>query len=170
SQSHIAPARSAPRVSLPCRRGTRAARKKSREPAGACQPSLSATTWHRGCICVSGFFPGVSRDMSEIPRGDLWTIVLAGGEGVRLRRLTRALHGEECPKQFAMIHGSRSLLQWTITRALRWSEPEHIVVVVAAEREAQARHQVAGYGPIDVVAQPSNRGTGPGVLLPLARV
>lgn len=108
--------------------------------------------------------------MSETPRGHLWTIILAGGEGVRLRQLTRALHGQECPKQFAMIHGGRSLLQWTVERALRWSAPERLVVVVAAEREALARRQLAGFGPVDVVAQPSNRGTGPGILLPLSRV
>jgi mannose-1-phosphate guanylyltransferase len=108
--------------------------------------------------------------MSEFPRGDLWTIILAGGEGVRLRQLTRALHGEECPKQFAMIHGGRSLLQWTVARALRWSAPERIVVVVAAEREAVARRQLAEHDGIDIVAQPGNRGTGPGILLPLSRV
>jgi mannose-1-phosphate guanylyltransferase len=107
--------------------------------------------------------------MSESPRGQLWTIILAGGEGVRLRQLTRALHGEELPKQFAMIHGGRSLLQWTVARALRWSAPERVVVVVAAEREALARRQLMGHG-VDVVAQPSNRGTGPGILLPLARI
>jgi mannose-1-phosphate guanylyltransferase len=113
--------------------------------------------------------------MSEVASGHLWTIVLAGGEGVRLRLLTRALHGEEVPKQYAMIHGGRSLLQWTVARALRWSTPDRIVVVVSAEREAQARRQLeplarrAG-GMIDVVAQPSNRGTGPGLVLPLARI
>lgn len=88
---------------------------------------------------------------------------------MRLRQLTRALHGEECPKQFAMIHGGRSLLQWTVARALRWSAPERVVVVVAAEREALAHEQLMGQG-VEVVAQPSNRGTGPGVLLPLARI
>jgi mannose-1-phosphate guanylyltransferase len=108
--------------------------------------------------------------MRELPRRDLWTIVLAGGDGVRLRQLTRALHGEALPKQFALIHGGRSLLQASVTRALRWSSPQHIVVVVAEEREALARAQLAGMGPVDVVAQPANRGTGPGLLLPLARV
>ena len=46
-----------------------------------------------------------------------WTIVLAGGDGVRLRELTRALHGEALPKQFAIIHRGRSLLQATVARA-----------------------------------------------------
>jgi mannose-1-phosphate guanylyltransferase len=100
----------------------------------------------------------------------LWTIVLAGGEGVRLRPLTRAIHGEDCPKQFAMIHGGQSLLQATLLRVQRWSAPERTVVVVAREREALAREQLAGRGPIDIVAQPSNRGTGPGLLLPLSRI
>lgn len=108
--------------------------------------------------------------MREISRRDLWTIVLAGGDGVRLRQLTRALHGEALPKQFALIHGGRSLLQATVARAQRWSRPERIVVVVAEEREALARAQLAEMGPVDIVAQPANRGTGPGLLLPLARV
>jgi len=108
--------------------------------------------------------------MKSRARPHLWTIILAGGDGVRLRPLTRALHGEDCPKQFAFIQGDRSLLQATVTRARRWSSPEHIVVVVAEEREALARAQLATFGPIQIVPQPSNRGTGPGLLLPLSRV
>lgn len=108
--------------------------------------------------------------MSASPDPHLWTIVLAGGEGVRLRRLTRALHGEECPKQFAMIHGGRSLLQATVARARRWSAAERTLVVVAAERQTLAGQQLRGQGPVDIVAQPSNRGTGPGILLPLSRI
>jgi mannose-1-phosphate guanylyltransferase len=100
----------------------------------------------------------------------LWTIVLAGGEGVRLRPLTRAIHGEDCPKQFAMIHAGRSLLQATVQRALRWSAPERTMVVVAQERQALAREQLESCGAIDIVPQPSNRGTGPGLLLPLSRI
>jgi mannose-1-phosphate guanylyltransferase len=109
-------------------------------------------------------------NMRELPRPGLSTIILAGGDGVRLRELTRALHGEELPKQFAMIHGGQSLLQATVERARRWSAPERIVVVVAKEREALARSQLEALGPVDVVAQPANRGTGPGLLLPLTRV
>jgi mannose-1-phosphate guanylyltransferase len=104
------------------------------------------------------------------PDRHLWTVVLAGGDGVRLRQLTRALHGEECPKQFAMIHGGRSLLQSTVARARRWSAADQIVVVVAAERESLARMQLRDHAGVDVVSQPRNRGTGPGILLPIARI
>jgi mannose-1-phosphate guanylyltransferase len=108
--------------------------------------------------------------MTVSPNRHLWTVVLAGGDGVRLRQLTRALHGEECPKQFAMIHGGRSLLQSTLARARNWSAPERTVVVVAEERESMARAQLRGRGPVELVAQPHNRGTGPGLMLPLAHV
>jgi mannose-1-phosphate guanylyltransferase len=43
------------------------------------------------------------------------------------------------------------------------------VVVVAEEREELALEQLRGRGAIDVVAQPANLGTGPGLLLPLCR-
>ena len=45
-----------------------------------------------------------------------WAIVLAGGEGVRLRPLVRQLCGDERPKQFAKIVGSKSLLGHTLDR------------------------------------------------------
>jgi mannose-1-phosphate guanylyltransferase len=43
-----------------------------------------------------------------------WAIVLAGGEGVRLRPLVRQLCGDERPKQFVKIVGSKSLLGHTL--------------------------------------------------------
>jgi mannose-1-phosphate guanylyltransferase len=89
---------------------------------------------------------------------------------MRLRSLTQALHGEELPKQYANIVGDQSLLQTTVTRALEWSAPEQIVVIVASEREARARSQLASFGALHLVPQPRNLGTGPGILLPLALV
>lgn len=105
---------------------------------------------------------------NEIGRG-LWTIVLAGGEGTRLRSLTRALHGTDLPKQFATIQGRRSLLETTLDRAHPWSAPERTLVVVAEDRMDLARSHVPDPR-VDLVAQPKNFGTGPGILLPLARV
>lgn len=99
-----------------------------------------------------------------------WIVVPAGGEGTRLRPLTRALYGVDLPKQFAVLAGDRSLLQQTVERALRRTVPERVLVVVGAAYEAIARDQLAPYGAIDLVIQPKNLDTGPGLLLPLVRI
>lgn len=112
----------------------------------------------------------MSRNPLASDPSNLWTIVLAAGEGTRLRALTRALHGEELPKQFATILGGESLLQATLRRTSCWSRPDKTVIVVAEEREQLARDQVGPLGSFDVVAQPKNVGTGPGILLPLSHI
>lgn len=100
----------------------------------------------------------------------LWAVVLAAGEGSRLAALTRALYGEERPKQFAALGGSRTFLQQTMDRIAPLVPPERTVVVVGDRHEAVARDQLAGYPGVEIVVQPGNRGTGPGVLLPLCHV
>jgi mannose-1-phosphate guanylyltransferase len=45
--------------------------------------------------------------------GDMWAVVLAGGQGRRLRPLIRRVCGDERPKQFAPLVGSRSMLSAT---------------------------------------------------------
>jgi mannose-1-phosphate guanylyltransferase len=110
--------------------------------------------------------------MSE--RDRLWAIILAAGEGTRLAPLTKQLYGEPLPKQFAVLAGDRSLLQATIDRLLPLVPPSRMVIVVPVGFEALAREQVAKrYGAargIHIVSQPMNKGTGPGILLPLAHV
>jgi mannose-1-phosphate guanylyltransferase len=97
----------------------------------------------------------------------LWSIVLAGGAGKRLASLTRALYGRELPKQFAVLTGSRSLLQATVDRATSLSPPERIAVVVSREHEKLAREQLREWPGIHILVQPQNLDTGPGILLAL---
>jgi mannose-1-phosphate guanylyltransferase len=104
------------------------------------------------------------------PAGQLWVVVLAGGDGTRLASLTAALHGRPLPKQFATLVGDHSLLQQTLLRARTLAPWERIVVVATAGHAVLAREQTAALGPAVVLVQPANLGTGPGLLLPLAHI
>ncbi len=108
----------------------------------------------------------------QTPRGngDTWSIVLAAGDGTRLLSVTERLYGETRPKQFAALRGRHSMLQQTVGRLRRLVRPERSVVVVAERWRSLAEQQMRICGDVDLVAQPRNLGTGPGVLLPLARV
>jgi mannose-1-phosphate guanylyltransferase len=53
----------------------------------------------------------------------LWVIVLAGGDGERLRPLTRLVHGDDRPKQFAVLDGRGSMLASTLERTSRLEPP-----------------------------------------------
>ena len=99
-----------------------------------------------------------------------YVVVLAGGEGTRLAPLTRALYGHDLPKQFAVLAGEKSLLQQTIDRALLLTTADHVIVIVTGPREAVAREQIAPYPGVELVVQPRNADTGPGLLLPLVRI
>jgi len=100
----------------------------------------------------------------------LWAIILAAGEGKRLAPLTRTLYGWELPKQFAVINLGRSLLQETMHRVAPLVPPERTVVVVGAAHERLARLQLREHEGVEIVVQPRNLDTGPGILLPLTHV
>jgi len=101
---------------------------------------------------------------------DSWAVVLAGGEGQRLAPLTRALYGQALPKQFAVLNGGRSLLQLTLDRLRPLFPPRRTVVVVGRAHEAVAADQLRDQPDIELVLQPKNLDTAPGILLPLARI
>jgi mannose-1-phosphate guanylyltransferase len=46
-----------------------------------------------------------------------WVVILAGGEGFRLRPLTRSISGDDRPKQFCAVVGTETLLGDTRRRA-----------------------------------------------------
>ena len=55
--------------------------------------------------------PLASRAQDSTVETHTWAVVLAGGKGTRLSRLTRHVYGEDRPKQYAALTGGKSLLR-----------------------------------------------------------
>ncbi len=98
---------------------------------------------------------------------NLWVVILAAGEGKRVKDLTRDRWGRPAPKQYALIDSRRTLLDVTLERAKKIAPPERIVTVVAAQHRRWWASEPAQLPPGYVIVQPENRGTAAGILLPL---
>lgn len=99
--------------------------------------------------------------------GNTWAIVLAGGEGSRLRSLTTTTSGVAVPKQFCSLRGGPSLLHEALRRAESIASPEHICTVVSQQHRRWWLHALSAIPKANIIVQPRNCGTANGVLLPL---
>ena len=97
------------------------------------------------------------------PARHRWGIVLAGGDGVRLRELTEWVWGDHRPKQFCPILSERTLLEETRHRAERSVPPGQILYSVTHAHEEYYLPSLADRLSQTIV-QPSNRGTAPAIL------
>jgi mannose-1-phosphate guanylyltransferase len=107
---------------------------------------------------------------AETRDGRTWAVVLAGGDGVRVREVIRRMYGLAQPKQFCAFGGSRSLLRQTLERAERLVPRERVVVVVCEAHRPWWEKELTTLPAANVVVQPSNRGTAAGVLAGLFQV
>lgn len=99
-----------------------------------------------------------------------WSLVLAAGEGSRLRALTTTPSGAAIPKQFCCLHQGPSLLQEAVDRARVVADESHICAVVAEQHRSWWERGLRSVPAGNVIAQPQNRGTANGILLPLLHI
>jgi mannose-1-phosphate guanylyltransferase len=99
--------------------------------------------------------------------GNSWAIVLAAGEGRRLWGLCTTPDGAIVPKQFCSLRGDRSLLADTIERAAAIVPRARILPVLAEQHRRFWEEDPLFVPRTHWIVQPENRGTAPGILLPL---
>ena len=99
-----------------------------------------------------------------------WAVLLAGGDGIRLRDLTVRIVGDDRPKQFCPILGTESLFAQTRARLDPLFHRERQLFVVSSAHERYYRTELADVSESLVIAQPINRGTGVGIMIALIRI
>ncbi len=102
--------------------------------------------------------------------GKKWGIVLAGGDGTRLRSLTRIISGDERPKQFCRILGDESLLERTVKRVQLGIPPENILLSLTRSHERFYNNLYDKFDRSQFAVQPANLGTAPAILYSLLRI
>ena len=103
-------------------------------------------------------------------RQDRVAIILAGGDGSRLRSLTRAITGDERPKQFCPILNDRTLLDETRSRVAMKFRPDKTYFSLTQKHEVYYERPLWNVPELQQVVQPENKGTAPAILYSLMRI
>jgi mannose-1-phosphate guanylyltransferase len=99
-----------------------------------------------------------------------WAVVLAGGDGNRLRELTTTVAGEVIPKQFCSLQRDTCLLEDAIKRAQAVAFAQHLCCVVAAQHRRWWAGVLNALPTSNIFVQPRNRGTAYGIMLSLLQI
>ena len=99
-----------------------------------------------------------------------WGVILAGGDGVRLRPLTRLVSGDDRPKQFSPLFGGKTLLAQTRLRITGSIDRDRTLFVLTSAHEPFYQKELENVRTSRMVVQPGNRGTLPAILWSLFRI
>ncbi len=108
-------------------------------------------------------------ERTEARANHRWAVILAGGDGLRLRKLTQFIAGDDRPKQFCRILSEHTLLAETGLRAERSVAPDRIFYTVMRSHQTYYARELADRASQRIV-QPCNRGTGPAIASSLLRI
>lgn len=99
-----------------------------------------------------------------------WAIILAGGDGTRLQSMTRAITGDNRPKQFVPVIGGTTLLDQTRRRVARSVAPGQTLFVVTEKHRRFYNSLTQTISPGLLLEQPQNKGTAPAILYAVMRL
>jgi mannose-1-phosphate guanylyltransferase len=99
-----------------------------------------------------------------------YAVILAGGDGSRLKSLTRAITGDERPKQFCPILNNETLLDVTRKRVELKFETENVFYSLTQKHEFYYKMLLNRVKKSNLVVQPENKGTAPAILYSLMRI
>ncbi|MHB1872908.1 MAG: sugar phosphate nucleotidyltransferase [Steroidobacteraceae bacterium] len=105
-----------------------------------------------------------------VDANNVWALVLAAGDGSRLKSLTTGPSGTAVPKQFCSLFDGPPLLHEALRRAHALTTAAHTCAVVAEQHRRWWTDALATLPVDNIIVQPRNRGTAVGILLPLLRI
>lgn len=114
--------------------------------------------------------PLAMNDSVSGERGSRWGLILAGGEGSRLRAVTERLGGKGCPKQFCRLLGEKTLYEQTEDRARHLLPNDQIVPVVTRCQAGFYPTRLLAHSQDRIVIQPESKGTSSAIFYGLLRV
>ena len=100
----------------------------------------------------------------------LWAIILAGGEGVRMREYLKMWRNIDRPKQFTNIVGTRSMLRHTIERVKRIVPIQRMRIVVNNQHLKYVNAEILEPERKSLVVLPCNRETAASILITVIQI
>jgi mannose-1-phosphate guanylyltransferase len=99
-----------------------------------------------------------------------WAVILAGGDGTRLRELSYRVSGDGRPKQFCEFFGEKSLLAHTRDRIQPLFLYETTLFVLTRAHSMYYYSELSDVPLGQKLEQPSNRGTAPAIALAVLEI
>ena len=99
-----------------------------------------------------------------------WAVILAGGDGTRLRSLTRRITGDERPKQFCRVMGELSLVEETQKRVAFELPKERTLFLLNRLHQPYYVNILSDTPTSNLIEQPCNIGTAPAILYSVLKI
>jgi mannose-1-phosphate guanylyltransferase len=99
-----------------------------------------------------------------------WGVILAGGDGTRLKSLTRRIIDDERPKQFCQVMSDVTLVEETQSRVALELAKERTLFVVNRLHEPYYAGILGDTPASNLIEQPRNIGTAPAILYSVLKI